>query len=155
MADVNRDAISSLHKELQSQYPSQKFLVHPINVRDRLAVQAWITQTVESLGPLDGAANLAGVMGSDAYKVATQDIDDKDWDFVMGVNLGGVLNCLREQIKTIKDGGAIVNASSLAGLLGVPQHAAYVCSKHAVIGLTRTAARELGPRNVRVNAIAP
>ncbi|VUC23922.1 unnamed protein product [Clonostachys rosea] len=155
MVDVNTDVLANLHRELTAKYPGQKFLSKTVSVSDRSAVTSWIKETVHELGPLHGAANLAGIMGKDAYKVATEHIDDTDWERVMGVNLYGVLNCMREEIKNIRDGGSIVNASSLAGLIGVPRHAAYVCSKHAVIGLSRTAAKELGPRGVRVNAVAP
>ena len=75
--------------------------------------------------------------------------------FVLGVNLIGVLNCMRAEINAMKEHGSIVNASSVAGIIGMPKNGAYVASKHAVIGLTRVSAKELGERGIRVNAIAP
>lgn len=73
----------------------------------------------------------------------------------MGVNVTGVFNCLRAELRAISPGGSIVNASSVAGLQGSASGAPYVASKHAVIGLTRSAAKEAGGRNIRVNAVAP
>lgn len=126
-----------------------------VDVRDRTQVEGWIKATVDKFGKLDGAANLAGVIGKSINKTPLEDIDDDDWDFVIGVNQKGVLNCLRAQIPYMKDGGAIVNAASVAGLIGFPRNASYVASKHAVIGLTRTAAKELGPRQIRCNCFCP
>ena len=79
----------------------------------------------------------------------------------MDVNSSGILNCLRAQLPAMqtgtagRGGGSIVNASSMVGLMGVERNASYVASKHAVAGLTRTAAKEEGGKAIRVNAIAP
>ena len=85
--------------------------------------------------------------------IAEQDISE--WDFIMDVNLKGVMLCLKSQLKVISEGGAIVNAASIAGLQGRPNNAAYAASKHGVIGLTRSAAKEVGTRGVRVNCVCP
>ena len=71
------------------------------------------------------------------------------------MNLTGIMHCMRAQMKVIANGGSIVNAASIAGLQGRPKNGAYSVSKHGVIGLTRSAAKEIGVRGVRVNAIAP
>lgn len=126
-----------------------------VDVRSRAAVDAWITATVTKYGVLDGAANIAGTTGKNHEKSYIVDTEDSDWEFVMGVNVTGIMNCMRAQIPNIKDGTAIVNAASVAGLMGIRGSGAYVASKHAVIGLTRTAAKELGPRGIRVNCFAP
>lgn len=126
-----------------------------VDVRDRSSVQSWITEAISKFGQFNGAANLAGVNSKQTYKSPITEIDDEDWDFVMNVNLKGVLNCLRAQIPAMEDGGAVVNAASIASLMGFANAAAYVSSKHAVIGLTRTAAKEVGHRGIRVNAICP
>ncbi|KAF4628147.1 hypothetical protein G7Y89_g10010 [Cudoniella acicularis] len=129
-----------------------------VNVRLRASVESWISSVVSKHGKLDGAVNLAGVIGKQIGVANIEDIEEDDWDFVVGVNLGGVLNCLRAQIPYMKEGekgGSIVNAASIAGIIGMPKNAAYIASKHAVVGLTRAAAKENGHRGVRVNAIAP
>ena len=126
-----------------------------VNVRDRVSVETWISSTVQKHGKLDGAVNLAGVIGKQVGIANVEDIEDDDWDFILGVNLKGVLNCMRAEIKNMRDGGSIVNAASVAGILGLPKNGAYVASKHAVVGLTRASAKELGERGIRVNAIAP
>jgi NAD(P)-dependent dehydrogenase (short-subunit alcohol dehydrogenase family) len=84
-----------------------------------------------------------------------QDITDEDWNFILGVNTKGLLNCLRAEIPSFKAGGSIVNAASVSGQIGFAKNGSYVASKHAVIGLTKTAAKELGPKNVRVNCFCP
>jgi NAD(P)-dependent dehydrogenase (short-subunit alcohol dehydrogenase family) len=84
-----------------------------------------------------------------------QDIDDDDWDFVLGVNTKGLLNSMRAQIPHFNSGGSIVNAASVAGIIGFKNNGSYVASKHAAVGLTKTAAKELGPKNIRVNCFCP
>ena len=74
---------------------------------------------------------------------------------VQDVNLSGVFYSLRAELRVITEGGSIVNLSSLAGLNGFPTQVSYCASKHGVIGLTKTAAREAGARKVRVNALCP
>jgi NAD(P)-dependent dehydrogenase (short-subunit alcohol dehydrogenase family) len=74
---------------------------------------------------------------------------------VIAVNLTGVKNCIRAQCKVMKEGAAIASAASLAGLRGRPGLSAYVASKHGVVGLTRTIAKEVGRRGIRVNCVAP
>jgi NAD(P)-dependent dehydrogenase (short-subunit alcohol dehydrogenase family) len=118
-------------------------------------VEKWISSTILEFGRLDGAANVAGVfVESTANGGITRMMDDV-WNFVLGVNLTGMMYCLRAEFKVISPGGSIVNASSVAGLLGSAQFPAYSTSKHGVIGLSKCAAREVGGKEVRVNAIVP
>lgn len=99
--------------------------------------------------------NIAGVNGRQHGIANVEDIGDDNWDFVLGVNLIGVLNCMRAGINAMKEHGSIVNASSVAGIIGMSKNGAYVASEHAVIGLTRVSAKGLGEEGIRVNAIAP
>jgi NAD(P)-dependent dehydrogenase (short-subunit alcohol dehydrogenase family) len=156
LADVQEGALKSIVSEIAAQSGADKVTSFPVDVRDRKAVEGWIAHTTSYFNaPLDGAVNLAGVAGKDLTVANIEDVHDDDWDFVLGINLFGVLNCMRAQIPHMRDGGSIVNAASVAGVMGLPKHAAYAASKHGVIGLTRTAAKELAPRRVRCNAIAP
>jgi NAD(P)-dependent dehydrogenase (short-subunit alcohol dehydrogenase family) len=102
-----------------------------------------------------------------------KDFDDDEWDFIMDVNLkgplsprrasyhpllimhSGLMHCMRAQLKVLSDNGSIVNAASIAGLEGFRNNAAYAASKHGVIGLSRSAAKEAGDNGIRVNCIAP
>jgi NAD(P)-dependent dehydrogenase (short-subunit alcohol dehydrogenase family) len=73
-----------------------------------------------------------------------EDLNDEDWKFVIDVNLHGVMHCMRAQLKNMNVGGSIVNAASICGVIGFPKNAAYTATKHAVIGLSRSAAKEVG-----------
>lgn len=153
LADVQEKPLKDLEVELQQ--AGAQIFVQTVDVRDRKAVEAWIAATVDRFGKLDGAANLAGVIGKQANAIEIRDIDDDDWDFVMGVNVVGLRNCLRAQIPHFNEGASIVNAASILGLIGAAKNLAYCASKHAVVGMTRAAAKELGPKKIRVNCICP
>jgi NADP-dependent 3-hydroxy acid dehydrogenase YdfG len=132
MADVQEVPLKALAAEIEESGGTVFAMV--VDVSNRQQVEDWIKATVEKFGRLDGAANLAGVIGKSINITHLQDIDDDDWDFVMGVNAKGLLNCLRAQIPYFNDNGSIVNASSVSGIMGFPRNAAYVASKHAVVG---------------------
>ncbi|KAH8701512.1 3-oxoacyl-reductase [Talaromyces proteolyticus] len=118
-------------------------------------VERWIMSTISEFGRLDGAANVAGIFVESTDRGGIANMTDEVWNTVLGVNLTGMMFCLRAQLKVISNGGSIVNTSSVAGLLGSSQFPAYSTSKHGVIGLSKCAAREGGSREVRVNAIVP
>lgn len=127
IADLHSDALSSAVASITSTSlaPGASISSTALDVRDRSAVEKWIKGVVEKHGKLDGAANLAGVIGKQIGLANVEEVDDADWDFIMGVNLGGVLNCMRAQIplmreeEDIKSGGSIVNAASIAGIIGM------------------------------------
>lgn len=105
-----------------------------------------------------GAANMAGIAGTrntPAGNFPLMTLDDNDWDAIVRTNMDGVKNCLRAQLRVMKGPGSIVNAASTAGQYGPPNCSPYVSSKWAVIGLTKTAAKESGRQAIRVNAVAP
>ena len=153
LADVQEKPLKDLEAELQQS--GAQAMAQVVDVSNRKSVEAWIAGTVEKFGKLDGAANLAGVIGKQSYAAGIEEIDDADWDFVMGVNVSGLRNCLRAQVPHMAEGSSIVNAASILGLVGSPKNLAYCASKHAVVGITRAAAKALGPKKIRVNCFCP
>ena len=126
-----------------------------MNVTSNQAVDDWIAATIHHFGRVDGAANIAGVTTKEAKYPFLADVSNEEWEFVMGINTTGLFYLLRAQVRVMKNGASIVNASSGTGLVGRPGMAAYSASKHAVIGLTKSVAKEYGPKGIRVNAVAP
>jgi A-factor type gamma-butyrolactone 1'-reductase (1S-forming) len=122
------------------------------DVREERSLADAVRRTVERFGRLDVAVNAAGVGGDLAsLEQASQDV----WDDVMATNARGVWLALRHEIPAMlaSGGGAIVNVSSVYGAAGRAAHHAYVASKHAVLGLTRSVALEYATRGIRVNAL--
>ncbi|MFI6072130.1 SDR family NAD(P)-dependent oxidoreductase [Actinoplanes sp. NPDC051343] len=114
-------------------------------------VAAFVRATVERYGKLDGAFNNAAMGQAGRLDQVPED----EFDRIMAVNVKGTWLCLREEVKAMTGGGSIVNVSSIGGLRGSPGMGVYQATKHAVIGLTRTAAHDFGPLGIRVNVIAP
>lgn len=117
-------------------------------------MQALIARTVETYGRLDFAVNNAGILGR---FVPTHEYDEGMFDAVMAVNARGVFLGMKYQIPAMlqNGGGVIVNTSSAAGLIGFPGIVGYSASKHAVVGMTKTAAVEYAAQGIRVNAVNP
>lgn len=115
-------------------------------------VEAVVAQAVGRFGRLDGAFNNAGV---EQPRKPLVELGTDEWDRIMRINVRGMFHCVKHQFLAMGSGGSIVNTSSALGVVGSADLAAYVASKHAVCGLTRSAAIEGGPRGIRVNAVLP
>ncbi len=115
---------------------------------------ALVADALDAFGALHVACNNAGISGPAA---AVRDIELDAWERTLRVNVTSVLLCMQAQLPAIErsGGGAIVNTASVAGLVGVPNMAAYSASKHAVVGLTRSAALEWARKGIRINVLCP
>ena len=125
----------------------------PGDVSDESAVREMVAEVVDEFGRVDVLVNNAGLMAITPAEETTLD----DWRRMLEVNLTGPFLMCREfgKVMLAQGSGSIVNVSSVAGLLGIADRAAYNASKHGLIGLTRTLAAEWGGRGVRVNAVCP
>jgi NAD(P)-dependent dehydrogenase (short-subunit alcohol dehydrogenase family) len=124
------------------------------DVADARRVDVLFDDLRHTLEGLDVLVNNAGIAGPTA---GVEDTDPEDWSRTLAVNITGQFLCARRAVPLLKQagGGAIINVSSAAGRLGYPFRTPYAASKWAVIGFTKSLAMELGPHNIRVNALLP
>jgi 3-oxoacyl-[acyl-carrier protein] reductase len=124
-----------------------------LDLRDRARPDDLVAEVEAAMGPIEGLVNNAG----ERREALLAMMSDDDWDAVLDANLGGLFRCSRAVLRgmLVRRRGAIVNVASLSALHGVAGQAAYAASKAGALGLTRALAREVGKRNVRVNAVVP
>lgn len=148
VCDVNEEALSAFRKE------NPDIAATMVDVANEGEIEAWFDDALEDLGGLDVMVNNAGIKGPTA---PVDDIDFADWRDCLAVCLDSHFLCARRAAPVMKaqGSGSIINLSSTAGLFGFGNRTPYAAAKWAVIGFTKSLAIELGPHNVRCNAICP
>lgn len=154
VADLNYDNAQKVARHLTATYKTDA-MAATVDVSDSVSVKAMFTEAFGRFGSIDILVNNAGIVQA---AMPFEEISDGDWERVLNVNLRGTINCCRVVIPSFKQRryGKIINLASLAGELGgIAVAPTYAVSKAAVICLTKSLAKYLGPYQVNVNAVAP
>lgn len=151
VGDLNEEVARKTAQDIEEK--GRRAIAVKVDVGDADSVDSMIERTLDSFSRIDILINNAGIT-RDSLLIR---MGEEQWDTVMKVNLKGVFNCTRAAAKVMikQRSGRIVNISSIVGLIGNPGQSNYAAAKAGIIGLTKSVARELAPRGITVNAVAP
>ncbi|RDW20301.1 glucose dehydrogenase [Oceanobacillus arenosus] len=153
IADFNEEKGNEVAESIKAAGGQAAFV--KVDISKSEDVQAMVKFAVDTFGRLDVAVNNAALTPDDK---PVAEFDEDYWNRLMSVDLTGTALCLKYEIKQLEkqgNGGSIINISSVSGFRPQPNNIAYVAAKHGVVGMTKVAAMEYGPKNIRVNSVAP
>lgn len=153
IADFNEEKGQAVAEEIKAAGGEATFV--KVDISKSKDVQAMVKFAIDTYGKLDVAVNNAALTPDDK---PAHDFDEDYWNRLIGVDLTGTALCLKYELKQMREqghGGSIINISSVSGFRPQPDNIAYVAAKHGVVGITKVAALENGPLNIRVNSVAP
>lgn len=156
LCDLNQDGLSKLIDELSEEEKVRVF-THAVDITNRSAIASFLHSTKQKFGRIDGIANFAGTAGHKLGHHEVWEIDEGEYDFIMAVNVKGIFNILSEALRPgfLQEPGSIVHAASMFSERGFSKGSVFSASKHAGVGIVKSAALEAGKRGIRVNLVMP
>ena len=156
VGDIQADTLQKAFGGLESKY-GQRLSFGALDVTKRDQVRNFIATTIGKFGHLDGYANVAGTGGHRLGHESISDTTDEEYDFIMNLNSRATFIALGEVLRpgSLVEGGSVVCVGSMFGQRGFKKGAAFAASKHAMVGLVKSAALESGARGIRVNVVEP
>lgn len=154
--DINSSKLKEIAKSFKAQY-SGKILAQTVDVSDRSAVKAALIEAQHHLGPINAIANFAGTGGHQLGVEPIWETSNEEFEFITNLNIRGLFNILGEALTPgfLGELQSIVHISSMFGTRGYKNGAVFAASKHAAVGMVKSAALEVGSRGIRVNCILP
>ncbi|TIC40447.1 oxidoreductase [Wallemia mellicola] len=156
LCDTNKDGLTSFFRNLDEDERS-RVITHVVDISNRSNIASFLQLTKEKFGRVDGIANVAGTPGHKLGHQKIWEIDDKEYNFIMDVNVRGIFNVLSEGLKPgfLQEPGSIVHIGSMFSERGFSKGSVFSASKHAGVGMIKSSAIEAGKRGIRVNMVLP